>query len=94
MPTSPRRTRAAALFLIILSLVVAACGDTTSRAAAPAGGAAPADPDRTLKISAIPDQDPAKLVTINQAMATHLAAKLGVKVEFVPVTDYLSLIHI
>jgi len=91
LPTSPRRTRAAALVLIVLSLVAAACGDSTSKVAAPAGSAAaPADPDRTLKISAIPDQDPAKLTTINQSMATHLAAKLGVKVEFVPVTDYAA----
>ena len=83
MPTSLRRTRAV-LALALLAVAVAACGDTT-----PSSAPAP-DPDRTLKISAIPDQDPAKLATTNQAMARYLAAELGVKVEFVPVTDYAA----
>ncbi len=87
MPTSCRRPRAALLLFSLLALFAAACGNTTSKAAAPA--VAPGA-NRTLRISAIPDQDPAKLATINQAMATYLAGRLGVKVEFVPVTDYAA----
>jgi len=81
LPTSPPRAALLrpALLLVALTLIAVACGDTPATR-----------PDRTLKISAIPDQDPAKLATINQAMATHLAGKLGVKVEFVPVTDYAA----
>ncbi len=86
MPTSRLR---AALLLVVLALIAAACGDATSKAG-DAGGTPATRPDRTLKISAIPDQDPAKLATINQAMADYLADELGVKVEFVPVTDYAA----
>jgi len=95
--TSHRRRRAAtALLLPLLTIVVAACGSNdpstvSGGSTAQTSTPAPApDPNRTLKISAIPDQDPAKLVTINTAMADYLAAKLGVKVEFVPVTDYAA----
>ena len=72
--------------VIPLLALTAACGGsdpTTTGAQAP-------DPNRTLKISAIPDQDPAKLATINGTMAAYLASTLGVKVEFVPVTDYAA----
>ncbi len=92
MLTSHRRMRAIALFAFV-ALAAVACGD--SDGPTPAGGqstastAAP-DPNRTLKISAIPDQDPAKLVTINGTMATYLATTLGRKVEYVPVTDYAA----
>lgn len=91
MFTSHRRTRAAALFTFV-ALVAVGCGnDTTTTAGGQAtpSTAAP-DPSRALKISAIPDQDPAKLATINGTMATYLAGKLGRKVEYVPVTDYAA----
>ena len=48
----------------------------------------PAKPRRTLKISAIPDVTPERLKEINGTIATYLARKLGVTVEFVPVADY------
>jgi phosphonate transport system substrate-binding protein len=65
----------------------------TTAAPTPAVTAAPAPattakPTRTLKIGAIPDVAPEKLVQINGTMATYLAKKLGVKVEYVPVADY------
>ena len=89
---SPRRSRVIVLLFALAALVVAACGDDTTPAAT--GSTSLPTPstasNRTLKISAIPDQDPAKLATINGNMATYLAAKLGVKVEFVPVTDYAA----
>jgi phosphonate transport system substrate-binding protein len=86
MRSAPWRTRATLSLVAALALTAAACGDDSSPSAtqpAPSG-------DRTLRISAIPDQDPAKLVEINSAMATYLADALGVKVEYVPVSDYAA----
>jgi phosphonate transport system substrate-binding protein len=96
MQQSPRRTRALLAFLAVLAVATAACGeDTPTTADGKAVGdvstttAAP-DPDRVLKISAIPDQDPAKLTAINTAMAGYLTTALGRTVEYVPVTDYAA----
>lgn len=88
MPSARRRPRAALLLVLSLALTAAACGD--GGGSQPSPGAAASDPNRTLKISAIPDQDPARLVQVNGAMATYLASALGVKVEYVPVTDYAA----
>ncbi len=87
MSVSSWRSRAAIL-LTLIALTAAACGSdkTTSTKARTATTSA----NRTLKISAIPDQDPAKLVQINSAMADYLAATLGIKVEYVPVSDYAA----
>ncbi len=76
-----------------LSVGLAACSSTGAKApAATSTAATTAAPVaiRTLKISAIPDQDPEKLAKRDNAMAAYLAAKLGVKVEYVPVTDYAA----
>ena len=43
-----------------------------------------------MKISAIPDVTPERLKEINGTIATYLAKKLGVTVEFVPVADLPS----
>ena len=96
MSTPHRRTCAAIALFALVALAAAACGGGSSTTSAPsAGGRSPAtsaapDPDRVLRISAIPDQDPAKLATINGAMATYLSTALGRTVEFVPVTDYAA----
>ncbi len=93
MPTFRRRPRAAipVLLLVLVALVAGACGNSDDPVTV---GGAPAsstiDPNRTFKISAIPDQDQAKLATINTTMATYLASTLGVKVAYVPVTDYAA----
>ncbi len=44
--------------------------------------------DRALKISAIPDQDAEKLNRLYGKVSAYLKSKLGVDVEYVPVTDY------
>ncbi|MGI8810075.1 MAG: putative selenate ABC transporter substrate-binding protein [Acidimicrobiales bacterium] len=97
MNLSRRRPRALAAALALIALAVAACGDDkpTTTASDTGGDAtttstAAVDPNRVLKISAIPDQDPSKLSTINTAMATYLSTALGRKVEYVPVTDYAA----
>jgi phosphonate transport system substrate-binding protein len=96
------RARARLIVLALLTLLAvgaSACGDDGSTndttpanaatgattAASGAGGSG-----RTLKISAIPDQDPQKLATRDGAMASYLSGKLGVPVQYVPVTDYAA----
>lgn len=99
MKLSQRRPRALLALLALLSLGATACGDddpTTSTAtgdSTPSSTAAP-DPNRVLKISAIPDQDPAKLTAINAAMAEYLSTEVGRKVEYVPVTDYAAAVSL
>lgn len=75
--------------------VLGACGSSTSSSSGPPStGKAKTKTtgfkDATLKISAIPDQDPATLTRLYGQVATSLAQKLGVKVEYVPVTDYAA----
>lgn len=92
MPTFHRRTRAVIVLLAFVALTAVACGadDTSTAGGRSADPTDAPDPNRTLKISAIPDQDPAKLATINEAMAAYLSTELGRKVEYVPVTDYAA----
>jgi phosphonate transport system substrate-binding protein len=49
--------------------------------------------DRALVIGAIPDQDTDKLQEIYGATARYLSAKLGMPVEFRPVTDYAAAVN-
>ena len=71
-----------ALTAALLCLVLAACGLGSG------GGDDSAAP--TLRISAIPDRDPAGLAAREQAMAAYLADALDVPVEYVPVADYTA----
>lgn len=87
MSGSTWRLRAATL-VVFVALAAVACGSGTKASNSAQPGTK--DANRTLKISAIPDQDPAKLVTINKAMADYLTTKLGIKVEYVPVSDYAA----
>ena len=69
------------LAAVLLVLVLAACGT---------GAGAGGNETPTLRISAIPDRDPAALAEREQAMAAYLATALGVEVEYVPVSDYTA----
>ncbi len=51
-------------------------------------------PKATLRIGAIPDVTPEKLQQINGTMATYLEKSLGVKVEYVPVSDYTAAVNL
>lgn len=42
----------------------------------------------SLKVSAIPDENPSELLRKFEPLGRYLESKIGVKVEFVPVTDY------
>ncbi|SDR89306.1 phosphonate transport system substrate-binding protein [Friedmanniella luteola] len=71
----------AAVAAVVLCLVGAACGGPQQ---ADAGAPAP------LRISAIPDRDPAELAAREKALAAYLGTTLDVPVEYVPVTDYAA----
>ncbi|MGQ0842343.1 putative selenate ABC transporter substrate-binding protein [Actinokineospora sp.] len=73
--------RAAVLLLPALALV--ACGTAPGDVRGDAG-------DRVLSISAIPDQDPEKLQRLYGTVSEYLSDELGVKVRYVPVTDYTA----
>lgn len=75
----------AATATLVLGLVGAACGSSAG-----AGGDEPA----TLRISAIPDRDPAELTAREEALAGYLSTSLGVPVEYVPVTDYAASVNL
>ena len=72
---SRRRVIQAAAALPALSFL-AACGSSSE------------DSSRPLRVSAIPDQDPAVLTEREEAFAEYLAKKLDRDVEYVAVPDY------
>ncbi|MQW76381.1 putative selenate ABC transporter substrate-binding protein [Nocardioides sp. dk4132] len=74
--------RACAPVLVAVSaLLLAGCGG---------GGTADSSDRPTLRISAIPDQDPAELTAREESLAEYLSSTLDVEVEYVPVTDYAA----
>ncbi|MDH3682246.1 MAG: putative selenate ABC transporter substrate-binding protein [Acidimicrobiia bacterium] len=72
-------TRPALLSIMVLTLafgaVVAACGGDDAEQA-------------TLRIGAIPDQDPERLQRTYGSLSDYLSEELDVDVDYVPVTDY------
>ncbi len=76
---SPRAC--ASVLVAVSALLLAGCG---------ADGAAEESDEATLRISAIPDQDPAELTAREEALADYLSSTLDVDVEYVPVTDYAA----
>lgn len=65
-------------------LVLAGCGAGSSTTNEGGGS------DKTLSISAIPDQDPQILQRLYGSVGEYLSSALGVKVNYVPVTDYTA----
>ncbi|MFN3215391.1 MAG: putative selenate ABC transporter substrate-binding protein [Acidimicrobiales bacterium] len=80
---APRRISArlllATIALASLALVAAACGGDDGDDAASGG---------TLRIAAIPDQEPERLARTYGLVSAYLSEALDVEVEYVPVTDY------
>ncbi len=64
-------------------------GDAGGTTAAPLLPRAQAQ-QKLLRIGAIPDQNPEKLNRLYGQVATELGRQLGVKVQYVPVTDYAA----
>lgn len=61
--------------------------------AAVAAFASSAFAQTTLKVSAIPDENPTELLRKFTPLGKYLEAKTGVKVEFVPVSDYAATVE-
>lgn len=82
MPTRERWTAAVAgLCLALLSAVLPQV---------PASLLPAAEAQQVLRIGAIPDQNPEKLNRLYGLVADELSQQLGVKVSYVPVTDYAA----
>ena len=82
MPTRERWTAAVAgLCLALLPAVIPAV---------PASLLPAAEAQQVLRIGAIPDQNPEKLNRLYGLVADELSQQLGVKVSYVPVTDYAA----
>lgn len=73
-----RRTLTTVVTAAALLLGTAACGSEDA-AETP-----------TLRIAAIPDQDPERLARTYDLVSTYLSDALGLEVEYVPVTDYAA----
>ena len=87
-----RTIRCATGLLVVWAGVVAGCDrDTSTVSTSPTGpstaSARPGSGD-VLRFSAIPDQNSTELKEKFDALAAHLSKKLGVKVQYVPATDY------
>ena len=81
--------------MLVIALVstlfsLASCGIASEKDPSSSGDAGA----RTLRISSIPDQDPDRLAARDGAMAEYLTSALGVKVEYVPVTDYAASVNL
>ena len=48
---------------------------------------------QSLKVSAIPDESPTELLRKFQPLGKYLEEKIGMKVDFVPVTDYAAVVE-
>jgi phosphonate transport system substrate-binding protein len=82
MPTRERWTASlAGLCLALLPAVLPAV---------PASLLPAAEAQQVLRIGAIPDQNPEKLNRLYGLVADELSQQLGVKVSYVPVTDYAA----
>ena len=62
-------------------------------AAALVASAALAQAQQVMRITAIPDESPTELARKAAPLAKYLERKLGVKVEFTPVTDYAAAVE-
>src|SRR5215207_447214 len=72
---------------VVVTALLALAGCGTSPSTTNEGGAGS---DKTLTISAIPDQDPQILQRLYGEVGEYLSEALGVEVKYVPVTDYTA----
>ena len=76
-----------------LSLSVVAGARALGLAAALAGAALSAQAQAVLRVTAIPDESPTELARKFEPLGKYLEAKLGMKVEWTPVTDYAAAVE-
>lgn len=74
---------------LVLTLLAAACGDDGDSSTSNDDQGSVGEFEGTLRIGAIPDQDPEILQRTYDSVADHVEAAMpGVTVEYVPLTDY------
>ena len=73
--------------LLVTSIITVAVG------LAGCGKKDDAGSSKTIRISAIPDENPTQLQRKFGALAEYLSKKLGAKVEYTPVTDYGAVVQ-
>ena len=78
----------------MVMLAASACGDDDGTGGAGSGATATTVSTKTFTIGAIPDQDPEKLQRLYGTLAGYLSERLGVKVEYRPVTDYTASVNL
>ncbi|MBP8271874.1 MAG: putative selenate ABC transporter substrate-binding protein [Sphaerotilus sp.] len=66
---------------------------TTLLAAALVGAALTAQAQAVLRVTAIPDESPTELARKFEPLGKYLEARLGMKVEWTPVTDYAAAVE-
>lgn len=76
-----------------LSLSVVAGARALGLAAALAGAALSAQAQAVLRVTAIPDESPTELARKFEPLGKYLEAKLGMKIEWTPVTDYAAAVE-
>jgi phosphonate transport system substrate-binding protein len=83
----PRALRLLALFAFVAA---GGCDNSSNTSTGPTTASTASKPagEQVLRFSAIPDQNSTELREKFDAMASHLSNKLGVKVQYVPATDY------
>ena len=80
-----RASRALAAVVVSMALTLVACGEDSEKESASDGGSRP-----TLKVGAIPDQDPQELARLYGTVSDYLSRTLDVKVKYEPVADYTA----
>ena len=84
-----RRAFLAGTAALATALATAACGRSSPVGAAPSSGAA-----ATMRIGAIPDQDPEVLQRLHGTVADAMADALDLEVVYSPVTDYAAAVSL
>jgi phosphonate transport system substrate-binding protein len=81
---------------VTLAAALAGCGARTSPVATAASGTGTASGSATgtLRISAIPDQDPQVLQRLYSTVADAMGSALGLPVAYQPVTDYTAAVSL
>jgi phosphonate transport system substrate-binding protein len=86
LPRFSRRTLLAGTGVAVAA-ALAGCGRTSPVSASH-------DPSGPLRIGAIPDQDPEVLQRLHGTVADSMSQTLGLKVDYVPVTDYAAAVSL
>jgi phosphonate transport system substrate-binding protein len=80
MMTRPKPCALLVVFLSTFALAVCILGATT-------------DVPEVLRVSAIPDENPTEMLRIYTPFADYLARELRMKVQFIPVVDYVATVE-